>query len=89
MVFAFPMLLLAALLESFVRQSGLSEPARYAFAAATAVGWTAYLGFGRVPRALVVQERAARSVAQRAAPLAIDEEFFGVGASGGRRRQAP
>lgn len=88
-VFAFPMLLLAALLESFVRQSGLSEPARYAFAAATAVGWTAYLGFGRVPRALVVQERAARSVAQRAAPLAIDEEFFGVGASGGRRRQAP
>ncbi|MBX3472179.1 MAG: stage II sporulation protein M [Planctomycetes bacterium] len=50
---AFPMLLLAAALESFVRQSGLSEPERYWFAAATAVGWALWIGWARPPRAWV------------------------------------
>ncbi|MCO5165508.1 MAG: stage II sporulation protein M [Planctomycetes bacterium] len=48
---AFPMLLLAAALESFVRQSGLSEPGRYWFAAATAAFWALWLGWARPPRA--------------------------------------
>ena len=44
-LFAFPMLLLAALIESFVRQSSLSDPARYWFAGFSAVFWFVYLGF--------------------------------------------
>lgn len=43
-IFVFPMLLLAAVIESFVRQSNLSDPARYWFALASALFWIAYLG---------------------------------------------
>lgn len=54
-LFAFPMLLLAGLIESFVRQSSLSEPARYWFAGFTAIFWIVYLGF--VGRGTHVRER--------------------------------
>jgi len=74
-LFAFVMLLFAALCESFVRQSGLSDPARYAFAAGTAVLWAAYLGFARTPARLAQRILAARTVAERAVPLPDEHDF--------------
>ena len=50
------MLLLAAVIESYVRQSHWSTTARLLFAAATAVFWAAYIAHG------VVRERAERRV---------------------------
>lgn len=78
--FAFPMLLLAAGIESFVRQSGLSEPARYAFAAVSATLWALYLGLGRLPARLVQRAVAERSLAERRVALPIDEELLGLAA---------
>lgn len=74
-LFAFLMLLFAALVESFVRQSGLSDPARYLFAAGTAVLWAAYLGFARAPARTAQRILAARSVAERAIPLPDERDF--------------
>jgi uncharacterized membrane protein SpoIIM required for sporulation len=74
-LFAFPMLLLAALIESFVRQSGLSDPARYWFALGTAVFWVFYLGL--VGRGDPTQPDAGHSAAERVVPLSIDEELYG------------
>ncbi len=65
---AFPMLFLAALLESFVRQSGLSDPGRYAFAAVTAVVWAVWLGLARPPRAWLLALQGAATRAERGAP---------------------
>lgn len=48
------MLVFAAVIESYLRQSHLSTAARFCFAGGTAVFWTAYIGFG------VLRERAAR-----------------------------
>lgn len=78
---AFPMLLLAAVLESFVRQSGLSDPGRYVFAAATAVGWAAWLGWARPPaRWLAALASGPPTRAERAAPVAaVDEGDDGFG----------
>jgi uncharacterized membrane protein SpoIIM required for sporulation len=52
------MLLLAALIESYVRQSHWSTGARLAFAAATAVFWAAYVAHG------LYRERQSRPAAQ-------------------------
>ena len=41
-----PMFLIAALVEGFLRQSGLSTAARFAFALLTAVFWTAFFVLG-------------------------------------------
>jgi hypothetical protein len=40
------MLVMAAIIESYVRQSHWSTAARLAFAAATAVFWAVYFGYG-------------------------------------------
>jgi uncharacterized membrane protein SpoIIM required for sporulation len=72
---AFPMLLLAAILESFVRQSGLSDPQRYVFAAFTAVGWAAWLGWARPPaRWLAALSAGPATRAERAAPAGTHDE---------------
>lgn len=65
---AFPMLFLAALLESFVRQSGLSDPGRYVFAAVTAVVWAGWLGLARPPRAWLLALQGTATRAERGAP---------------------
>lgn len=75
--FAFPMFLLAALFESYVRQSGLSESGRYIFAATSAVFWVAFLGFGKVPGAVHQRREEQRTVAERVVPLPVDEELAG------------
>jgi uncharacterized membrane protein SpoIIM required for sporulation len=74
-LFAFLMLLLAALFESFVRQSGLSDPARYVFAGVTALAWAAYFGLVRSPTRAARRILAARSVAERAVPLPDERDF--------------
>jgi uncharacterized membrane protein SpoIIM required for sporulation len=74
-LFAFLMLLIAALCESFVRQSGLSDPARYLFAAVMACLWIAYLGFAHAPAGMARRILASRSVAERAVPLPDESDF--------------
>lgn len=69
LLFAFPMLLIAALIESFLRQSALPDPPRYGFAVLTAVLWGAYLGLVRPPRSLVESTLEARTLAERAVPM--------------------
>lgn len=76
-LFAFPMLFLAALIESFVRQSGIGDSARYVFAAATAIFWTAYLGWGRLPESARAFAKR-RTIAERAVPLPVYEEILGI-----------
>ncbi len=72
---AFPMLFLAALIESFVRQSGLTDPQRYAFAAATTVVWAVFFGLGRGRAAQ--QALAGRpTLAERAVALPDDADLF-------------
>jgi uncharacterized membrane protein SpoIIM required for sporulation len=78
-LFAFPMLFLAALMESFVRQSGLSEPGRYGFALMTAVVWGLYLGFAKLPASARRTLAEKRTLAERAVPLPVNEEILGVG----------
>lgn len=77
-MFAFPMLFLAALFESFVRQSGMSEALRYVFALATAVFWAGYLGWGRLPDAARRGLAERRTIAERAVPLPVNEEILGL-----------
>lgn len=53
------MLVVAAMVESYLRQSHLSSLARLAFAAASAVFWILYFAHGRIR--LTAAQRAARS----------------------------
>lgn len=78
LLLAFPMLFLAGLIESFVRQSDLSDPARYLFAAATAAAWAAWLGLGRPPERWVRRLAVAPTLAERVVPLPLDEELLGL-----------
>jgi uncharacterized membrane protein SpoIIM required for sporulation len=57
------MLVAAAIIESYVRQSHWSTNARLAFAAATAVFWLVYFAHG------AIKERAANRTANRTAPV--------------------
>lgn len=75
--FAFPLLFVAALIESFVRQSHLTDGARYVFAGLTALFWIGYLGFVRPTRDAVEQVIAPATVAQRAVPLPTEDELLG------------
>ncbi|MBI2566762.1 MAG: stage II sporulation protein M [Candidatus Schekmanbacteria bacterium] len=70
---AFPMLLIAALVESFVRQSSLSEPGRYAFAALSAVLWAALIGAGPAPDRVRGRMLATRSRAESALPQPLED----------------
>jgi len=94
LLFCFPMLLLAALLESFLRQSAVGDTTRHLVTAGTALFWAVYLGFARVPRRLRALEAAERSQAERAVSLPIDDELFAglapsaPGAYTTRRRRA-
>lgn len=83
LLFAFPMFFVAALLESFLRQSPLGDGARYAVAVGTGAAWFAYLAFVRPPAAAVARVTAARGVLERAVVLPDREEILGLLAQGG------
>lgn len=86
LVFAFPMFLIAAAIESWVRQSGISDPTRYAFAAATAILWTCYLLWGKVPES-VRDVRSGQTVAEEWVPMPSHEELLaGLGFFRGRQK---
>ncbi|MCH2375477.1 MAG: stage II sporulation protein M [Planctomycetes bacterium] len=74
-MFVFPMLLAAGVIESFVRQSHLSDPGRYVFATASAVFWACYLGLtgrsGVVRRA----NESTETLAEARVPLPEMEDF--------------
>lgn len=76
--FAFPMMFFAALIESFLRQSNLSDTIRYAFALFSALFWIVYLGWTRLPQSWVVREESRKTQAERIVPLPSDEEFLGL-----------
>ena len=73
---AFPMLGLAALLESFVRQSSMSLPLRYWFAAATALFWVLYLGLAGRRSRMIEKLDEGKTLAERSIPLPSDEEMM-------------
>ena len=76
-IFVFPMLLIAAVIESFLRQSNLSDPARYWFAVASALFWALYLGtVGRRRRELESHGARAESLAEARVPLPETAEFM-------------
>lgn len=89
LLFAFPMFFLAALLESFLRQSTLGDVGRYVVALVSALVWLAYLGLARPPARLVARVAAPRGILDRAVPLPDREEMLGRlqsgGIGGGRR----
>jgi uncharacterized membrane protein SpoIIM required for sporulation len=87
-LFAFPMLFAAALLESFLRQSTLGDPARYVVALGTAGFWAFYLGFVRVPASWRESEQERRTQAERWVALPLEDELFGARARVLRRRAA-
>jgi uncharacterized membrane protein SpoIIM required for sporulation len=64
---AFVMLLFAAVIESFLRQSHLSTAARLWFAFGTAVFWTLFIVHG------FIRERAAKQLTPQAVALALEE----------------
>lgn len=78
LLFAFPALFLAALIESFVRQSGLSDPARYTFAVLSLLPWVAYLGFVRPPTQALEAADAEQTLARRQVALPEDDELIGA-----------
>ena len=73
------MLLVAALIESFVRQSALSDPARYAFASATALFWALYLGCVRLPSGVASREREQATVTEIRVPLPDERDLMPLG----------
>ena len=85
LVFSFPMFLFAALIESFVRQSNLSVPGRYGFAAASAVFWFVYLGFVRPTDAFRRRHELGATLAEVRVPLPEHEELAAAFGSGRRR----
>ena len=75
LIFAFPMFFVAALIESFVRQSGLSDTGRYLFAAATLVFWIFYLRWGKVPESVRTRFAAERTAAELVNHLLTAQEI--------------
>jgi uncharacterized membrane protein SpoIIM required for sporulation len=75
-LFAFPMLLIAAVIESYVRQSHLEDRARYLFAAGTALFWALYLGRARAPARWRTDAERARTQAEAWAPRPLEEELW-------------
>ena len=73
---AFPMLGLAAFLEAFVRQSSMSLPGRYVFAAVSALLWVLYLGLAGRKTRLLDQFDEGKTLAERSIPLPSDEEMM-------------
>jgi uncharacterized membrane protein SpoIIM required for sporulation len=73
---AFPLLFIAALIESYLRQSQLGDTGRYLFALGSLLFWTGYIGFVRVPRRLVRKSLEDRSVAERVVPLPQDQDLL-------------
>ncbi len=70
---AFPMLLLAGILESFLRQSSLSDSFRLWFAFASAILWILFFLLVRPSSARALARLQARSLAEKELPL---EEVF-------------
>ncbi len=78
-LFAFPMLLIAAVIESFVRQSNLSDPARYWFAFASTLFWIVYLGLvGRGRERRAPETEKTESLAEARVPLPEMDELAGL-----------
>ncbi|MCZ6603066.1 MAG: stage II sporulation protein M [Planctomycetota bacterium] len=75
LLFAFPMFFVAAAIESWVRQSGMTDGTRYIFAAATALFWTGYFLWGHVPER-ARRFREARTIAEEWAPTPTEEELL-------------
>ncbi len=78
LLFAFPMLLLAALFESFLRQSPLDDPTRYVVAAASAVLWFLFFCLARPPARRLARVVAASTIADRAVALPDRDEILGL-----------
>ncbi|MEM7234771.1 MAG: stage II sporulation protein M [Planctomycetota bacterium] len=76
LLFAFPMFLVAAVFESFVRQSGLSDGERYTFAAGTAIFWLLYLRYGGASISTVEEWEKNKTIAERVVRLPIAEELL-------------
>ena len=75
-LYAFPMLLCAALIESYVRQSRMTDPQRYVFAFCTAVFWVLYLGLARTPTRWRDRAATERTRAEVWAPRPLEEELW-------------
>lgn len=76
--FAFPMFFVAALLESFVRQSALGDTARYWVASTSALLWLGYLGLTRPSARMLVRVLQPAGLLDRAVPLPDREEILGL-----------
>jgi len=84
---AFPLFLFAAVVESYIRQSQLSDTARFVFAATTAVLWVLYFVFVR-PTPSHLARATEKTQAELFVPMPRDEELLsalGLVRSGGRR----
>ena len=90
-IFGFPMFFVAAGFESWVRQSGMSDEGRYVFAAVTAIFWTCYLLWGRVPEGVLKRREADATLAEKPVPTPTEQELLGgLGLlRGGRPAGAP
>ena len=76
-VFVFPMFLVAAAIESFLRQSNLSNDARYIFAFASVAFWVAYLGFVAPPAALRERHERQKTLTEARVGLPGQDELVG------------
>jgi uncharacterized membrane protein SpoIIM required for sporulation len=72
----FPMLLIAGLLESFLRQSSLSDSFRLVFAAVSGILWLVFFLVVRPSSRRVRGRLRSRSLAARAIPLPEDEDLL-------------
>jgi hypothetical protein len=76
LVFAFPMFLVAALIESFLRQSGMSDEGRYVFAGISAIAWMVYLVWGKVPEGVRETIESEMTLAETWATPPSDEDLL-------------
>ncbi len=73
---AFPMLLVAGILESFLRQSSLSDTFRLSFGAVSFVLWLLFFLFVRPSQSRLRRLLQSRSLATRSIPLPEDEDLL-------------
>ena len=73
LVLVFPMLLVAALIESYVRQSTLEDGPRYVRAAVSLVFWVALIAFTPAPRKA---RQPAPTLAETRFPIPTEEEIL-------------
>ena len=76
------MMFVAAIIESYLRQSHMSDPNRYLFAFCSAVFWVLYLGFTRPPARWRREAESMRTRAEVWAPEPLEEELWHVRRAG-------